>query len=74
LVFPWQVTLAVSKVRRRGFVFITRKGDHEPRHVHVYRDRRLIVRWNLDTWRPMTGIVSARIRSMLEPLRREGRL
>jgi hypothetical protein len=64
----------VSKVRRGGFVFVTWKGDHEPRHVHVYRDGRLIVRWNLDTWRPMKGAASARIRSILEQLRLEGRL
>jgi hypothetical protein len=26
-----------GKHRRGGYVFITWKGDHPPRHVHVYR-------------------------------------
>jgi hypothetical protein len=38
----------VGKHRRGGYVFITWKGDHPPRHVHVYRDGKLIVKWDLD--------------------------
>lgn len=33
----------MGKVRRGGYVFLTWKGDHTPRHVHVYRDGRLVV-------------------------------
>jgi hypothetical protein len=29
----------MGKYRRGGYVFITWKGDHPPRHVHVYRGR-----------------------------------
>lgn len=39
----------MTKVRREGFVFLTWMGDHAPRHVHVYRDGALVVRWDLDT-------------------------
>ena len=38
----------MGKYRRGGYVFITWKGDHPPRHVHVYRDGTLIVKWDLD--------------------------
>ena len=38
----------MGKYRRGGYVFITWKGDHPPRHVHVYRDGKLIVKWDLD--------------------------
>jgi hypothetical protein len=38
----------MSKIRRGGFVFVTWKGDHPPRHLHVYRDRRFVVKWDLD--------------------------
>jgi hypothetical protein len=34
----------VGKLRRGGYVFITWKGDHPPRHVHVYRDGKLVVK------------------------------
>ena len=37
-----------GKIRRGGYVFFTWKGDHPPRHVHVYRDGRLIVKWDLE--------------------------
>jgi hypothetical protein len=26
----------VGKIRRGGYVFLSWKGDHPPRHVHVY--------------------------------------
>jgi hypothetical protein len=29
-------------------VLVTYIGDHLPRHVHVYRDSRLAVKWDLD--------------------------
>jgi hypothetical protein len=64
----------MSRIRRGGFIFVTWIGDHEPHHVHVYRDDRLILRWNLETWRPMTGDVTARVLEILARLRREGRL
>ena len=34
----------MPKIRRGGYVFLTWKGDHSPRHVHVYRDGRLILK------------------------------
>ena len=36
-----RVHFFVGKIRRGGFVFLTWKGDHTPRHVHVYRDGKL---------------------------------
>jgi len=38
----------VPKFRRGGFVFLAWKGDLSPRHVHVYRDGALVVKWDLD--------------------------
>jgi hypothetical protein len=49
-------------------------GDHGPRHVHVYRDGRLIVKWDLENGRPMKGTAPLRLRRILLDLRREGRL
>jgi hypothetical protein len=64
----------VGKVRRGGFLFITWKGDHSPRHVHVYRDGRLIVAWDLDNWKPMKGVAPRRVLDLIETLESEGAL
>ena len=64
----------MAKLRRGGFVFLTWKGDHSPRHVHVYKDSRLLVKWNLDDWVPMKGRATARILALIRQLEREGRL
>ena len=37
----------MGKVRRGGYIFVPWKGDHSPRHVHIYRDGALIVKWDL---------------------------
>jgi len=44
--------LVVAKIRRGGYVFVTWVGDHPPRPVHVYRDGRLVVKWNSTGGRP----------------------
>ncbi len=64
----------MGKVRRGGYVFVTWKGDHSPRHVHVYRDGVLIVKWDLDHGQPMIGKVTRRVRLLLGELEREGEL
>lgn len=64
----------MGKVRRGGYVFVTWKGDHTPRHVHVYRDGVLIVKWDLDHGQPMVGKVARRVRLLIQELEREGAL
>jgi hypothetical protein len=62
----------VGKHRRGGYVFITWKGDHPPRHVHVYRDARLVVKWDLDNRVPMKGAASRRVLALIAKLEAEG--
>lgn len=64
----------VGKLRRGGYIFITWKGDHPPRHVHVYRDGVLVVKWNLEDRLPMKGAASERVLRLLEELEQEGLL
>jgi hypothetical protein len=64
----------VSKIRRGNYVFLTWKGDHSPRHVHVYLHGRLILKWNLDDWVPMQGRPTARLVQLIATLEREGAL
>ena len=64
----------MGKIRRGGYVFITWKGDHAPRHVHVYRDGSLVVKWDLDNQKPMKGSISRRILQLIAELESEGLL
>ncbi len=64
----------MGKVRRGGYVFVTWKGDHAPRHVHVYRDGVLVVKWDLDISQPMMGKASRRVRTLIQELDDEGAL
>ena len=61
----------VGKVRRGNHVFLTWKGDHGPRHVHVYRDGELVVKWNLDDRVAMKGH-PARVLQLIAELEKEG--
>ncbi len=64
----------MSKIRRGGYIFVTWKGDHLPRHVHVYRDGILVVKWDLDNKRPMIGKAARRVHALIEELESEGAL
>ena len=64
----------MGKVRRTGYVFVTWKGDHTPQHVHVYRDGKFIVKWDLENQRPMKGEAPRRVVGLIGELESEGRL
>jgi len=64
----------VGKYRRGGYIFITWKSDQAPRHVHVYRDGKLVVKWDLDNRMPMVGEANRRILSLIDELEAEGLL
>jgi hypothetical protein len=64
----------MTRIRRAGFVFLSWRGDHAPRHVHVFRNGRLVAKWDLDGARLMEGTVSARLVRLIRKLQQEGRL
>jgi len=64
----------MPKRRRGGYVFLGWKGDHSPRHVHVYRGGRFIVKWDLDNWQPIKGKASPRVLRLIRELLDEGLL
>lgn len=64
----------MSKIRRGGLIFVTWISDHAPRHVHVYQDGTLIVKWDLEHHVPMKGAASERVRSLIAALEAEGKL
>ena len=64
----------MSKIRRAGYVFITWIGDHPPRHVHVFRNGRLVLKWNLEHALPMEGQPSSALLELIRELQEDGRL
>lgn len=64
----------MGKVRRGNYVFVTWIGDHTPRHVHVYRDGRFVLKWDIENWLPMRGKASAHILRLIRELDDEGQL
>ncbi len=61
----------MARVRRGGYIFLTWVGDHSPRHVHVYRDGKLVVKWDLENRMPMVGEANRRILSLIDELESE---
>jgi hypothetical protein len=64
----------VGKHRRGGYIFITWKGDHPPRHAHVYRDGTFVVKWDLDHKCSMQGTAPRRVLQLIAELEAEGLL
>ncbi len=64
----------MGKIRRGNYVFAAWIGDHAPRHVHVYRDKKLVVKWDLDRGVAMKGRATKKILELLAELQLEGRL
>ena len=64
----------MGKLRRGNYVFLTWKGDHGPRHVHVYRDGKMIVKWDLVNEKAMRGRPTKRVLALIRELETEGLL
>lgn len=64
----------MGKVRRGNYVFLTWKGDHGPRHVHVYRNGELVLKWDLENGQAMKGNPTRRILKLIQELEAEGLL
>jgi hypothetical protein len=64
----------MTKIRKGNYVFLSWKGDHSPRHVHVYKGGTFVVKWDLDNSTPMKGGAGRRLIRLIRDLDEEGRL
>ena len=64
----------MGKIRRGNYLFVTWIGDHPPRHVHVYRDGKLVVKWDLENHKAMRGRATRQVLRLIADLEEEGRL
>lgn len=60
----------MGRKKLRGYVFVSFKGDHRPYHVHIYRGKREIGRWDIENQRPMDSFeMDSNLRSAFTELR-----
>ena len=64
----------MTRIRRGGYVFMTWVGDHPPKHIHVYRDGKLVLTWDTQGSEVLVGEWSPRIVSLIRELQSKGRL
>jgi hypothetical protein len=62
----------VGKIRRGNFIFLTWESDHDPKHVHVYRNGRLVLKWDLENKKAMKGKPTDRVLKLIQELEEEG--
>ncbi len=46
----------MAKIKRGGYVFLSWIGDHTPQHVHVYKDGKQILKWDIKNQMTMKGV------------------
>jgi len=63
----------MGKIRRGNYVFMTWIGDHD-HHVHVYKERRQVLKWDLDGNKVLKGQSTERLRKIIKRLKKENRL
>ncbi|HLG19143.1 MAG TPA: hypothetical protein VI895_04910 [Bdellovibrionota bacterium] len=63
----------MGKVRRGNYVFISWIGDHG-HHVHVYKDGRQVLKFDLDEQKPISGTPTRRLLKLIFDLQGEGKL
>lgn len=68
------VLIIMGKIRRGNYVFVSWVGDHG-NHVHVFREGKLVVKWNLDQdcEEPGSKLASRKIKDLIGELKAEGK-
>ena len=63
----------MAKIRRGNYVFVSWIGDHG-HHVHVYKDGKQVLKWDLGEAKAISGRCNARLAKIIGELQAEGRL
>ncbi|MEK7378339.1 MAG: DUF4160 domain-containing protein [Candidatus Binatota bacterium] len=64
----------MGKIKRGGYVFITWVGDHDPKHVHVFREGKEVLKWNLEAEVAIDGKTTKKIKKLIAELIGEEKL
>ena len=66
------VHVAMGRWKRHGVIVVLFSTDHDPKHVHVFEDRKRLLKFNIETWTVMEGKMTPKAKQALETLRKEG--
>ena len=62
----------MGRWKRFGVIVVQYSNDHDPKHVHVFEDRKRVLKFDIENWEVMVGKLTTKARKALEALRREG--
>jgi hypothetical protein len=57
----------MGRWKRYGVIVVLYSTDHDPRHVHVFEDRKRLVKFDVENWRVMEGKLTAKAEMRLRP-------
>lgn len=60
----------MGKIRRGNYIFMSWIGDHG-HHVHVYKNGKQVLKWDLDGKKAIEGKVTRQIKKLFEQLIKE---
>ena len=66
------VHVSMGRWKRHGVIVVLFSTDHDPKHVHVFEDRKRLLKFNIETWTVMEGKMTPKAKKALETLRQEG--
>ena len=61
----------MGRIRRGGYLIEWWIGDHSPKHVHIYRDGRLIAKVEVPSLLVLTSTVNKKLRKILTDLMKD---
>jgi hypothetical protein len=64
----------MGREKRGGYLFEWWIGDHEPKHVHVYRDGKEIAKVVIPSMRLLSGKLNKKLKKIIEELLAEGKI
>jgi hypothetical protein len=62
----------MGRWKRYGVIVVLYSTDHDPKQVHVFEDRKRLLKFNIEDWTVMEGKMTSKARKALEALRQEG--
>ena len=62
----------MGRWKRLGIVVVLYATDHDPKHVHVFEDKKRLLKFDIESWTILEGKLTAKAKKALEALRKEG--
>lgn len=64
----------MGREKRGGYIVEWWMGDHEPKHVHIYRDGDLVAKVTVPEMGILRGRMNSKVRKIVKELLKEGKI